>query len=508
MAMIFPTVSGDAAPLSTSTDAPPRWRYPNTSGRDRRLDLLRGYALAAMAINHFGLHQSWLHSVSGRSEFLVSAAEAFLLISGFTLGYISIGRTPEQVTGRLATRTWTVYLATIGISFGLGAVALTTQLELWGELPAEAYGGVWAWIGNVVTLRTAFNGADILIAYVLYLLAAIAAVRLMTAGRSGIVIAAVAGAYLLSQLAGPENTTLGFASFRALLPNAPLFFGGLLLGFHRDRVNGWWHALPFHRALDAVTIALAAALTWLHTSDWPLLGVLADHISGDLGAREYRMPIVPLLVVLLFLRTAWLIVDHLWVPLERTLGWLLLPLGAASLFTFTMHLLAIPIIVNLPGWPGEDIGRAAATGWVIAYLGVIYGAVRVRTRAIAWLHAGATRREALRRHLPLTSIAVLLVAVLAAGADPVGASGPWGLDGAGFEEDGFDEVDERADVAETVGLAVDELIEGDAELDDVLQLLPADIDPADRTRIAELLTDDPFQAEGPMVDAIVTADSP
>ena len=70
-----------------------------------------------MAINHFGLSQSYLHAVSGRSQFLVSAAEAFLFISGFTLGFITIGRTPEQATTRLATRTWTVYLATIGILF-------------------------------------------------------------------------------------------------------------------------------------------------------------------------------------------------------------------------------------------------------------------------------------------------------------------------------------------------------------------------------------------------------
>lgn len=131
------TASTSPPGLATAVDRPATsrrassawpWSYGQQPGRDRRLDLLRGYALAAMAINHFGLHQSLLHSVSGRSGFLVSAAEGFLFISGFTLGFITIGRTAEEATSRLANRTWTVYLATIGISFGLGFVALTTQI--------------------------------------------------------------------------------------------------------------------------------------------------------------------------------------------------------------------------------------------------------------------------------------------------------------------------------------------------------------------------------------------
>ena len=483
-------------PAPQATPPTPRWRYPNASPRDQRLDLLRGYALAAMAINHFGMHQSYLHAASGRSEFLVSAAEAFLLISGFTLGYISFGRTPERVTTRIATRTWTVYLATIGISLGLGAVALATDLQLWGELDAE--GGAWSWISSVLTMQTAFNGADILIAYVLYLLGAIAAVRLMTAGRSGVVIAATVGAYVLSQLGDGAAGTLGFASFRALLPNAPLFFGGLLLGFHRERINGWWNRLPFHRLFDAGVIGAAVGLAWLRAEGWPIFASLGTELDRGLGVREYEMPILPLAIVLLYLRAAWLVVDACWVPIRRTLGWFLLPLGEASLYTFTMHLLAIPLIVNLPWWPGEQVGALTATGWVIAYLAIISGAVLLRQRLLRWLRAGGDGRAAVRRHGPVASIGVLLVALLVA----------WSSSGAaavGADEELGDDV-EIEEIADVVGTAVDGLVEGDLTAADVLALLPSDIDAGERQRIDDLLAEDPFDAEDAIVEAIVSAD--
>lgn len=392
--------------------------------------MIRGYAIAAMAINHFGLGQSYLHNLSGRSAFLISAAEVFLFISGFTLGYITIGRTPEQATTRLAKRTWTVYLAAVGISLSLGTVAMTTDLELWGGLEAEAFEGVGAWIGQVLSMQTAFNGADILITYVIYLTTAIGALRLMTAGRSRLVATATLSVYLLSQLIGSDNLALGFASFRSVAANAPLFFGGLLMGFHRELIARAWRALPARRVLDAVVVGASLVLGWLHVRGWELLTELGEQITGSelgdvLGVREFDMPVLSLLVVFLYLRAAWIVVDQLWVPLHRLLGWLLLPLGEASLFAFTAHLFAIPVIVNLPWWPGEDIGRFSASFWVALYLGLIFAATKVRGRALTWLRGDQASRAVVRRQGPIIVVASLLVVATIAGANPAGASGIW-----------------------------------------------------------------------------------
>lgn len=503
--------------MTTSRPLRPEWswRYPHDGGRDRRLDLLRGYALAAMAINHFGLQQSYLHEASGRSEFLISAAEAFLFISGFTLGFISIGRGVDDVTARLRQRTWTVYVATVGISLGLGAVALTTHLELWGELEAGAYADIWQWIGQVLTLQTAFNGADILIAYVLYLAAAIAALRLMLTGRTWIVSAAVAGLYALSQWSGPEAVQLGFASFRVLIPNAPLFFGGLVLGYHRHTIAGLWQQVPWRRAIDVAVVIAAAGLGWLHASGWDSWTTLGESINGPeldgpLGRREEQMPLLALAVVGLYLRAAWIVVDACWLPLRRALGWLLLPLGEASLFTFTMHLLAIPFVINLPGWPGEEIGRIEATAWVSAYLAVIWIAVLARQRVLSWLRTGDPTREHIRRHGPLVAVAGLLLVAVLASAAPSGAAG----DFAGGDEPLTDEGDDRGDedgdgddprveLRDEIGAVVDRVAEGDLSPASAIDELPLRLDDGDRARVLELLAAEPDDAEELLVDLVL-----
>ena len=159
---------------------------------------MRGYALAAMSINHFGLQNSWFHQASGRSSFLLSAAEAFLFISGFTLGWISVGCPAGAAMERLWKRTWVLYLATIGVSLGFAIVALRTDWLLWAGFEAGDFGGPVDLLAGVLTLRIAIGGVDILVAYVFYLLAAIAALRLMEQGRSWLVATTVAGLYVAS----------------------------------------------------------------------------------------------------------------------------------------------------------------------------------------------------------------------------------------------------------------------------------------------------------------------
>src|SRR5919205_1462897 len=68
------------------------WAYPPGSGRrDLQLDLLRGFAVFAMVVDHFG-GRSLLTFLTGGNEFLVSAAEGFVFLSGFVMGMVYGGR--------------------------------------------------------------------------------------------------------------------------------------------------------------------------------------------------------------------------------------------------------------------------------------------------------------------------------------------------------------------------------------------------------------------------------
>lgn len=79
-----------ASPGSAWLD-PPRWAYDVPGSRDRRLDFLRGFLVAAMVVDHVG-GEFLLTRLSGNNAFLVSAAEGFVFISGLLMGIVYGGR--------------------------------------------------------------------------------------------------------------------------------------------------------------------------------------------------------------------------------------------------------------------------------------------------------------------------------------------------------------------------------------------------------------------------------
>src|SRR5438132_13912035 len=68
------------------------WRYEATGegrgARDLRVDLLRGFCVVVMIIDHVGGEQSWLYVFTGGNRWIVSAAEGVVLLSGFTVGMV------------------------------------------------------------------------------------------------------------------------------------------------------------------------------------------------------------------------------------------------------------------------------------------------------------------------------------------------------------------------------------------------------------------------------------
>ena len=80
-----------ALPRSITLD----WSYAALDKRDLRLDLLRGFAVMVMVIDHFG-GSSWLYLITGGNNFFVSGAEAFVFISGFVVGMVYGGIALKQ----------------------------------------------------------------------------------------------------------------------------------------------------------------------------------------------------------------------------------------------------------------------------------------------------------------------------------------------------------------------------------------------------------------------------
>src|SRR5438552_2273383 len=61
--------------------------YVGENGRDLRIDLLRGLAVLAMVVDHIA-GPSKLYLLTGGNHFYTSAAEAFIFLSGLTVGLV------------------------------------------------------------------------------------------------------------------------------------------------------------------------------------------------------------------------------------------------------------------------------------------------------------------------------------------------------------------------------------------------------------------------------------
>src|SRR5215470_4503850 len=95
------------------------WAYVAEDGRDLRIDLLRGMAVLAMIIDHIA-GPSRLYLLTGGNRFYTSAAEAFIFLSGLTVGLV-YRRVAEQhglptAIRRLLHRAWTLYVLAIGLT--------------------------------------------------------------------------------------------------------------------------------------------------------------------------------------------------------------------------------------------------------------------------------------------------------------------------------------------------------------------------------------------------------
>ncbi len=233
--------------------------YLAPNGRDLRLDLLRGFLVSAMIVNHLP-GESPLYFLTGGNRFFTSAAEGFLLISGLMAGLVY--RRAIQRSGlaagllKVLRRAATLY-------------ALTVTVTLLFTVFSEAAGLPWAvdvdlsnstaFVVSVLTLHQTYYLIDVLVLYTILFLAAPAAFILLDRGKTWLLLAGSGLIYVLYQLA-PNALVLpwpieGNHLFEVAAWQV-LFVAGLALGYHKSRIPTLGH-----RATRTALIA-SAVLRW------------------------------------------------------------------------------------------------------------------------------------------------------------------------------------------------------------------------------------------------------
>ena len=354
-----------------SADAPKpgrRWRVPRpdyvtAGGRDLRLDLIRGFMVFAMIVDHVA-GSSPLEILTGGNRFLTSAAEGFVFISGLMTGLV-YGRVVERRGTAAGLRKILLRVAAL--------YALTVTLTLLFIVFSERTAMPWAkqidlaspaaFLIDVFTFQRTYFLVDVPLLYTLLFLCAPAALALLHRGKGWLVLMVSISLYALYQVF-PNRLVLPWP----IEGNGPfnfgawqvLFFVGMWLGFKQPRLP----ALDARAsrlvllASGAAMVVLTGVFAWLHLASDQAPGGSTSDAAAAQTARLWVQDILlekgdlrpgrvfATAVVLIFF---FLLTTRYWGTIKRILGPVLLPLGQNALYAYTVFVCLVgPFALVVP----------------------------------------------------------------------------------------------------------------------------------------------------------------
>ena len=311
-----------------------------------------------MVVDHFG-GESWLYAITGGNRFYVSAAEGFIFISGFVMGQAYRSKRdraglPAAMTEALR-RARTLYIATVALTLVFSCLYLYTDIALWtGRDFGLGIDSPFEIFVAAMTLHYTYHGTDILAMYTLLLLVAPLILLLLSVGEWYWVLGVSWLWWLIYHFYTEEASIPWYIRHGENFPVAAwqvLFVTGHVLGFYRDALG---ERLRQFRRLRVVGVALGVAVTLaLISLAWGAeSGVQFGFFDIDpnvLNESFFKVPLRPwrLVALLSVAIVAYTTATYLWVPLRRIVGWLMLPLGQAALYSYIVHFFLILLVYNL-----------------------------------------------------------------------------------------------------------------------------------------------------------------
>ena len=356
------------------------WAYAAADKRDRRLDVLRGFAVFAMVVDHWG-GASWFYLITGGNTFFVSAAEAFIFISGLVVGMVYGGIALKQGLRAAQTKAFhralTLYKLTVALTFLFAGVSLFFRLPWASDLQI---GNPLTYALAVVTLHQTMYLTDIPLMYTFLMLAAPLGLWLLFNRRTGWLVAGSSALWVAAQLFPAQvqvpwslvgSTAFDLAAWQLL------FFIAMAIGYHRDALARKLSAIP--RVPYFVFAGLL--LVWLvrfHDTNGVILARLVPGLDVQtfLAGFFLKSALAPgrLIASFILFQFAYLAITLLWKPIQTFFGWLLLPLGQNALYSYTMHLAAIALFsIVLPYLPGT-----------VATMGVVNTSIQLLAVLAIW----------------------------------------------------------------------------------------------------------------------------
>ncbi|UUL77015.1 OpgC domain-containing protein [Pseudarthrobacter sp. Fe7] len=386
------------------------WSYQDPSTRDSRVDLLRGVAIVFVVVNHLGM-ASLFQLLTQEAVGFVSGAELFVLFSGLVVGMVYGPKAREdfgRVVDLTSRRAGKLYVTALAVLIGVfllsllpffHAEALTTFVDQGtggaGHNGAGRTYDLYAGMSSlfqfpvppqvlpaIVLLQFGPWQFNVMGLYVVLLLVSPLILAALNRGKAVWVLLAALAVYAVGAVTRVRLLPSQFEDSFPLLVWQVLFVLGLVVGYHRRSIVAWLQAHSWVVAACTAAFALAF-LSWGNpylSNNYDIrLALMPDAtyraMYDALFGRTYLAP-GRLFNVLVLVVAAYAFLSTYWKPVQRALGWFLIPLGRATLYVFIMHVVLIAVVANIPALQQQSILLNTAAYAVV--LGLLW--VMVRTR--------------------------------------------------------------------------------------------------------------------------------
>ena len=369
-----------------------------SSGRDYRIDWLRGLAMTCVIVNHSRLPSifSWF---SYERLWIVTAAEVFVLLSGIVLGLVYGRRLARDgwtaVVRGLGRRAAFLYFSFIAVTVSVLALA-KMGVDVRAVGPSGGHPAPWffapqtmdtqAW-RDVLLMRAGPWAFEIIGLYVWLVAAAVPCLLMLRWRGWRPLVAASWMLYLWYRIQPHPLTSAGFESAFPLLAWQLLFVHGVAIGYYRERISAAVERMPAWLPTAAAVATVAFALfafcnPWTEGPSWLRLGLLSPERFTSVYGRYFplkQLGVGRLLNLAIALPVAYAMLTRCW-DLVRPLHTVFITLGQQSLGAFVVHVYVVLLLAYLPLPATVLIDTLAQAAIVVSIAGVLQGVQRFRRR--------------------------------------------------------------------------------------------------------------------------------
>ncbi len=354
------------------------------------LDLLRGYFLVSIILNHLQWYPNLYDWVALRGTLLVSAAEGFFMVSGMLLGIVrgrNLADKPFRVSALLVLkRGLTLYITSVILMLIftlIGWFFLDNPGLKPGIRPIDQ--PIHEILFGAFSLQYLYGWADFLRLYAIFIIATPLALWLLRKGKWWVV--AIISCVIWSIFPIAHEITGNSTELLMPLSWQLIFFGGLIIGFHWVDLRNWWQGRTktLRRSLAASVLGVATLTLAINAFIviGTTIGFLPEHVASFYHSLQtdffdkHALDIPRIVLFGLWFTLGLAIFMRYEKQIAKTFGWILLPFGTNSLYVYILHaiLLFFAHLVIAPGTTNNLLVNFIGASLI---LGVILFAVKKR----------------------------------------------------------------------------------------------------------------------------------